>query len=116
MLRLASDEDVHGAIVKGLLRREPTLDLVRVQDVGLRNTPDSTILEWAAAEERILITADRNTMVGLALARVKAGQPMAGVLALREDAAPGQTIGDILLIAECCSADEMNQQIKYIPL
>ena len=35
MLRLASDEDVHGDVIRGLLRREPGLDIVRVVDVGL---------------------------------------------------------------------------------
>ena len=45
MLRLLIDEDVHGDIVAGLRRRHPTLDLVRVQDVGLRSTPDPIILE-----------------------------------------------------------------------
>lgn len=32
MLRLASDADVHGEIVRGLRRRRPEIDLVRVQD------------------------------------------------------------------------------------
>ena len=31
MLRLLIDEDVHGDIVDGLRRRQPTLDLVRVR-------------------------------------------------------------------------------------
>jgi len=85
MLRLASDEDVHGDIIRGLLRREPTLDIVRVVDVGLDHTPDPVILEWAAAQGRVLITGDLNTMVGFALDRVRAGQSMPGVLALREN-------------------------------
>ena len=48
MLQLPIDEDVHGDIVNGLRRRQPGLDVVRVQDVGLRQTPDPDILEWAA--------------------------------------------------------------------
>ena len=35
MLRLAADENFNGNIVRGLLRRNPKLDIVRVQDVGL---------------------------------------------------------------------------------
>ena len=35
MLRLAADENFNGNIVRGLFRREPTLELVRLQDVGL---------------------------------------------------------------------------------
>jgi hypothetical protein len=53
MLRLVSDEDVHDDIIRGLRRREPTLDIVRVIDVGLGHTPDPTILEWAASHDRI---------------------------------------------------------------
>jgi hypothetical protein len=50
MLPLVADEDVHGDIIRGLRRRQPTIDLVRVQDVGLDNTPDPQVLEWAANE------------------------------------------------------------------
>lgn len=35
MLRLLADENFNGDIVRGLLLREPDLDIVRVQDVGL---------------------------------------------------------------------------------
>jgi len=40
MLPLLSDEDLQGAIVAGLLRNFPGIDLIRVQDVGLMRTPD----------------------------------------------------------------------------
>ena len=33
MLRLASDADVHGEIIRGLRRRLPEIDLVRARDV-----------------------------------------------------------------------------------
>jgi hypothetical protein len=82
MLRLISDEDVHDDIIRGLRRREPTLDIVRAVDVGLDHTPDPIILAWAAGKERILVTGDLNTMVGFAWARVQAGVDMPGALAL----------------------------------
>lgn len=66
MLRLVSDEDVHDDIIRGLRRREPALDIVRVLDVGLDHTPDPIILVWAAREGRVLVTGDLNTMVGFA--------------------------------------------------
>ena len=53
MLRLVSDEDVHDDIIRGLRRREPTLNIVRVIDVGLNHTPDPVILEWAAARSSL---------------------------------------------------------------
>jgi hypothetical protein len=35
MLRLLADENIEIKIVRGLLRRKPDLDIVRVQEVGL---------------------------------------------------------------------------------
>ncbi|MBU2609951.1 MAG: DUF5615 family PIN-like protein, partial [Chloroflexi bacterium] len=48
MLRLAADENFNNDIVRGLLRRKPDLDIVRIQDVGLSAADDPTMLEWAA--------------------------------------------------------------------
>jgi hypothetical protein len=116
MLRLATDEDVHDSIIRGLRRREPALDVVRVQDVGLDHTPDPLILEWAAGEGRVLVTGDLNTMVGFAWGRVRSGLPMPGVLALLENVGIGRVIDDILLVALCYTAGEINNQVLYIPL
>jgi hypothetical protein len=60
MLRLASDADVHGDIVRGLRRRLPEIDLVRAQDALPEGTPDPDVLDWVARENRVLITNDRN--------------------------------------------------------
>jgi hypothetical protein len=117
MFQLATDEDVHDDIIRGLRRREPALDIVRVVDVGLGHTPDPLILEWAAREGRVLITGDLNSMVGFALGRVQAGLPMPGVLALKENVGIGRVIDDILLVAQCYTADEMKDwAVLYIPL
>ena len=62
MLKLVSDENFDGSILRGLYRRRPSLDIVRVQDVGLSAAPDPDILAWAAVENRILLTHDRETM------------------------------------------------------
>jgi hypothetical protein len=49
MLSLLSDENFNGDIVRGLMLRNPNLDLLRVQDVGLREVNDPAILAWAAS-------------------------------------------------------------------
>jgi hypothetical protein len=117
MLRLLSDEDVHDGLIRGLRRREPSLDIVRAQDVGLSHTPDPIILESAAKAGRVMVTGDLNTMVGFAWARVRAGQTMPGLLALLENASIGQAIDDILLVANCHTEDDMKVfPVLYIPL
>lgn len=117
MLRLVSDEDVHGDIISGLLRREPALDLVRVQDIGLDHTPDPQILAWAAAEGRVVLTEDVNSMVGFAWARVAAGQPMPGLIVRLGHASIGRAIDEILTVAQCHTEDEMRSLgVVYLPL
>ena len=44
MLRLLADENFNGDIVRALLLRQPDLDIVRVQDVGLAGVDDPDIL------------------------------------------------------------------------
>jgi hypothetical protein len=41
MLRLLADENFNGDIVRGLSLRQPDIDLVRVQAVGLAGAMDS---------------------------------------------------------------------------
>jgi hypothetical protein len=43
MLALAVDENFNNDILRGLLRRKPDLDVVRVQDAGLSGADDPTI-------------------------------------------------------------------------
>jgi hypothetical protein len=40
MFHLLADESLSGDIIRGLLLREPTLELVRVQDVGLQSADE----------------------------------------------------------------------------
>ena len=117
MLRLASDADVHGDIIRGIVRRAPAIDLIRVQDALAEGVLDREILDWAATENRILLTHDRNTMVGFAIARVAFGDPMPGLIVTTIRQSLGSAIEEILLIAELMSEDEMrNQAVIYLPL
>ena len=116
MLRLASDADVHGAIIRGLRRRLPAIDLVRAQDNLPPGSPDDEVLSWAAAENRVVITNDRNTMIGLAYRRAAAGKPASGLIATANEQSIGAAIDDILLLAECMSEKEIrNQIVVFLP-
>src|SRR5439155_19976108 len=105
MFRLASDADVHGDIIRALRRRLPEIDLVRAQDALPAGTPDPEVLAWAAAENRVLITNDRNTMVGLAYQRVAAGETVPGLIATTNEQSIGSAIDDILIVAEYMPAE-----------
>lgn len=57
-IKFLADENFDHKTLVGLKRREPDLDIVAVQEVGLREADDPQVLEWAAAEERIVVTHD----------------------------------------------------------
>jgi predicted nuclease of predicted toxin-antitoxin system len=116
MLRLAADENFDGAIVRGVLRRKPDLDIVRIQDAGLSGKDDPTVLDWAAQEGRILVTHDVTTITHFAYERIRASQSMPGVFEVNLNGAIGQIIEDILLLAECSLDGEYEGQIIYLPL
>ncbi len=116
MLRLASDADVHGEIIRGLRRRRPEIDPVRAQDACPEGTPDPKVLTWAAAENRILITNDRNTMIGFAFQHMEAGEPIPGLIATTNEQSIGSAIDDILVIAEYMLEEEIKDQvIVFLP-
>jgi hypothetical protein len=103
-------------IVRGLLRRLPTLDVVRAQDVGLSGQPDPVVLAWAAQEDRVILTHDVSTMTAHAYARIADGLPMAGVFVVSQSLLIGQALDDLLLLAECSLAGEWAGQVRYLPL
>jgi predicted nuclease of predicted toxin-antitoxin system len=76
---LLSDENFNGDIVRGLFLRQPNLDLMRVQDVGLMEVDDPGVLDWSANHQRILLTHDRATMPDFAYERLVSGNPMTGL-------------------------------------
>lgn len=115
MLLLAADENFNGDIVRGLLRRQPTLNIVRLQDVKLSGAQDPVVLAWAAQEGRVLLTHDVSTITRYAYERVQAGQPMPGVFEVSRDLPVGRAIEEILLLAECGIEREWEGQVRYLP-
>ena len=116
MLPLAADESLHGHIVRGLRRRDPNIDLVLVEEAGLRGSTDPVVLEWAAREGRVLVTQDEQTMIGFAWDRVKAGLPMPGLIVRGKGVSIRQAIDDLLLIANCGMAEDVKDQVQHLPL
>ncbi len=114
MLCLAADEDFDGDIVRGRRRRLPRLDLVRVQDSGLSGAPDVDVLDWSARGQRVLLTHDFDTLIGHAWARVNAGLPMPGVIAVRQGLAIGRAVEELELLATLSEEGEWEGQVLFL--
>lgn len=92
------------------------IDIVQVQEVGLRTCGDEEILQWAADEGRILISHDLKTMPVFAGERLVAGMSMPGVILLRSIVPIAQAIVELAAIAGASEAEEWFGQIAYLPL
>ena len=99
MLRLLADENFNGDIVRAVLLRQPDLDIVRVQDVGIAGAADPFILAWAAANDRIVLTHDRATLPDYAYRF-----PI------------GEAIREILLIIAVSEQPEWSDRVVYLSL
>lgn len=116
MIKLVSDENFDDDIVRGLLRRLPELQVVRVHDVDLKATPDPIILAWAAGEGRVLLTHDRDTVPDFAYDRVRAGESMPGVFLVSDHMQKGQAIEELFLALQCLTPEDCKDQVHYFPL
>jgi len=64
----------------------------------------------------VLISNDRNTMVGSAYQRAAAGEPVTGLIVTSNEQSIGSAIDDILLLAEYMPEEEVrNQVVVYLP-
>jgi predicted nuclease of predicted toxin-antitoxin system len=116
MLRLLSDENFNGDIVRGLFIREPDIDLLRVQDVGLQEVDDPEILSWAAANNRIVLTHDRATMPDFAYERLLREDEMLGLFVVNDRVSIRQVIDELLLLNDCSEQSEWKGIVLYLPL
>jgi hypothetical protein len=116
MLLILVDENFNNDVVRGLLRRQPNLDLMRAQDVGLSGADDETVLEWAAQNNRVLVTHDVSTITRFAYDRVREGKRMPGVFEVSRSTSMSLLIDDLLLIAEASREAEWENQVYFLPL
>ena len=115
MLSLLSDENFNGDIIRGLFLRQLDLDLVRVQDVGLQEVDDPSILAWAAENDRIVITYDRATMPDFAYQRLQRSKIMSGLFVVSDRISIRQAIDEILLLVTCTEQKEWKGIVWYVP-
>lgn len=114
--RFLADENIDPDLVLGLMRRVEGIDIVRVQEVGLRTIDDPTILQWAADARRALITRDIKTIPTFAQERIAAGLPMPGVFVIPATLSLAAAIDDLALVGGVSVAEEWADRVVYLPL
>jgi hypothetical protein len=97
-----ADECFDNDIIRGLFRRSAGLDLIRVQDVAeIAGRDDAILLDWAAANERILLTHDLATMIPAAVLHRERVSIPARIVLVPDSLPIGEVIDQILLLDHC---------------
>lgn len=114
--RFLADNDLTDQIVPGLLRREPSVEMTRLREVGLATVADSAVLDYAAREGFIVVSHDVNTMRAAAVARIDTGRDMTGLLLVHQRSPTAETIEDLILIWIASDAAEWSGEIRFLPM
>ncbi len=115
MFRLLIDENFDQRILRGLRLRLPQLDYLVVQQAGMSGLSDLALLDWAASQDRVIVTHDVNSITRYANERMKQGLPIAGVIIVPGDLEIGRAIADLEIIIECAAAVDLANQIQFVP-
>jgi hypothetical protein len=115
VIRYLADASLRHSIVLGCRRRELTLDFQSAAEARLEGLPDPAVLAIAAANGRILVTQDFQTMplhFGNLLAQ---GRHSPGVLLISQRRATSAAIEALIPIWEASEESEWADRIVEIP-
>jgi predicted nuclease of predicted toxin-antitoxin system len=113
-LRYYFDVHVPIAIVTELRKR--SVDVLRAQDDGAHELDDALLLDRANELERVLVSSDKDFLVEVQQRQSKVID-FAGVIHYRPARVSlGQIIEDLELIAKLMEAQEIQNQLVYLPI
>lgn len=117
-IRYLMDENVNPLLRRELLRREPNLTVWQVGILGSPDygTLDPEILIWCEENEFILVTNNRKSMPVHLNDHLSAGRHIFGIFSLNESLSIGETIDELILIAQASVAEDYQDQIIYLPI
>jgi hypothetical protein len=92
------------------------VDVLTAQEDGSRRLPDPELLDRAGALGRVLFSQD-DDLLQEAARRQREGLQFAGVIYQHQlDLSIGQCIEDLELICGVCDAEQLQDQVWYLPL
>ena len=116
MIKILADQNFNGDILRGLNERIPELDCVATYEIGLAKYTDDKLLDWAANENRVIITHDAKTLPNFAYEKMAKGEKMTGVIVVSAKTLIGRAIDDLELIICGRFENEWENKVTRIPL
>ncbi|HEY7976246.1 MAG TPA: DUF5615 family PIN-like protein [Ktedonobacterales bacterium] len=114
-VRFQADANFNAVIMRGLLRRQPLMDIQTADAAGLAGVPDPEVLARAAQSGRVLVSHDYHTMPRHFADFLASGQHSTGVLLLHQMLPVAQAIEALLLVWEASDPEEWRDTLTYLP-
>ena len=112
-MRLLFDEGLNNDLVRGLVARDPELDVVRAQDF-IQGCPDDYVLEWAFYNQRVLLTHDIKSMPRHCQTRWNNRQSIAGIVFVEQIISIGPAIEQILTLLSDTEQFDWIDRTEYV--
>lgn len=122
MPALILDENVSGNILSALRRSPNTgggvIDVIQVGESSAppKGTLDPDLLVWCEANDRVLVTNDRQTMPDHFQEHLAAGRHSPGALLIKRGLGIRAVVAELVFISEVGQSEDFRDQIQYIPL
>ena len=113
-IRFQADADLHVPIVKGLKRREPTIDFATAHEAGLAGLSDQAVLALAASNGRILVSHDVTTMPE-AFSRFIQEHASPGVILISQELSYREAIEGLLRVWLGTEAEDWENVLSFLP-
>jgi hypothetical protein len=112
-----ADENFRNAILRGLLRKAPALDILRAQDVReIVGQDDRVLLRFATAEGRVVVTHDLSTMIPAMREQMRIESRCAPIVMVPDSMPLGAAVEDLLVLDGCAVEADWAAGVLYIPL
>jgi uncharacterized protein DUF5615 len=115
-LKFIADADLNEDLIRGMRRNEASIDFQTASDGGTRGLADRQVLELAAAAGRVVVSHNRNTMVGEFWRFLSDGHTSPGLIIVTQDLDEGDAIQDLLLIWAASGEQELRDRVRWVPI
>src|SRR5262245_17814211 len=114
-VKFQADADLHQALVRVIVRREPAIDFQTAKAARLRGLSDPDVLAFAAREDRIIVSHDQSSMP-IHFADFIMTEVSPGLIIVPQTVALSVAVEELILIWAASEAQEWVNRITFIPL
>ncbi len=113
-VRFQADADLRVPIIKGMKRREPSVDFITANEAGLAGLDDNAVLAHAAANGRVLVSHDVSTMPE-EFSRFTRNHTSPGVILISQELSYREAIEGLLQVWSNTQAEDWQNVLSFLP-